>query len=184
MQSLAVIHGRTLERELASYQADDSGAVLAEFVLIFPLLIVMIFGIWDLGNGLWVGQKVIKSAYTVADLLGRQVRVDDDEIAQAFKAGELALLPFPVGSYEVEVVSVSYDEDGTPDVVWDDAFNTVVAGDLAQSTEGMGVEGDGTLAVRVSYTYSPTFAGFVIDEINMQETAYVRGRKSAIVSRE
>jgi hypothetical protein len=47
--------------------------------------------------------------------------------------------------------------------------------------ENLGGPGEGVVAVVVNYIYQPFFTGFVIGPIDMQEVAYLRGRKSAIV---
>ncbi len=94
------------------YYQDEKGTAAAEFVIIFPVMFFMILGIWDLGNGLWIGQKLIKTSNMVADLLARETEVTDAELAQAFEAGRLALQPFSDTTLTIEVYSFSFYEDG------------------------------------------------------------------------
>ena len=133
---------------LKQYFKDTAGTAAAEFVIIFPVMFIMILGIWDLGNGLWVGQKVIKSTHMVADLLARESEVDDDELAQAFEAGRIALQPFPDESMTIEVYSIEFDEDGAASVVWDDAYNTSANENFIDDVSDLGT--DGSLVVKIT----------------------------------
>ena len=47
--------------------------------------------------------------------------------------------------------------------------------------EDLGENGDGVIVVSVVYEYVPFFTNFIVDEIDMTETAFLRGRKSAIL---
>lgn len=168
-------------QSIKDYIHDEAGTSAAEFVIIFPVLFFMILGIWDLGNGLWVGQKLIKTSNMVADLLARESEVTDAELAQAFEAGRIALQPFPDGSLEIEVYSFSFDADGNPTLVWDDAYNTSPNENFIDDIDDLGT--DGSLVVRVNYQYDPDFSGFIIPTINMSETVFVKGRQVDVVNR-
>ena len=56
--------------------------------------------------------------------------------------------------------------------------------DLYEIVAGMGLPYEGAVAVRVSYEYEPTFGSFILDTINMEEIAYARGRKTAVINAE
>jgi hypothetical protein len=43
--------------------------------------------------------------------------------------------------------------------------------------------GDGVILVTVQYNFRPGFAGFAIGQMEMQEKAFTRGRKSSVVNR-
>ena len=163
------------------YFKDEKGTAAAEFVIIFPVMFFMILGIWDLGNGLWIGQKLIKTSNMVADLLARETEVTDAELAQAFEAGRLALQPFSDTTLTIEVYSFSFDEDGNASLVWDEGYNTSPNENFSDEVEDLGT--DGSLIVRVNYQYDPAFSGFLIPVINMQETVYVKGRQVDVVNR-
>lgn len=167
--------------QLKRYKDDTSGMAAAEFIIIFPLMFTMILGIWNVGNGLWAGQKVIKATHLIADLLARETEVDNDELAQAFEAGRVAMEPFPTNTFSVEVYSVSFDDDGAATVEWDEVYNTVTNDEFVDYVEDLGT--DGSLVVRVNYGYNADFTGFVVPTINMSETVYVKGRQVDVVGR-
>ena len=51
-----------------------------------------------------------------------------------------------------------------------------------ESTTGLGDEGEGVVVVSVQYAYEPYFSSFVVDRFDMTERAFLRGRKSAVVT--
>lgn len=164
------------------YADDDSGAAAAEFVLVFPLLFTIILGVWDVGNGLAAGKRAINASQIVADLIGRELTVDIGEVEQAALAGQVAMEPFSLDGYHIEILSVSFDEDGyidtDPTSYWEyTPDDSPVGEDLYVRMSDMAIPSEGLIAVRVSYDFEPAFAGFVIDTINMQEVTFIRGRK-------
>ena len=71
----------------------------------------------------------------------------DDELAQAFQAGTLALMPYPTDTLVIDVVSVEYDEEDAPQVHWQEASSGAADPSLAGRAAGLGTEGGGTLVV-------------------------------------
>ncbi len=155
---------------------------MGEFVLVFPIMLTMIFGMWDIGNGLWASQKVIKSSHVIVDLLTRETNITTDQFNQAVAAGQLALDPFDDASLTVEIIHASHEDDGTAVLEWCHFHNATVQQDLLTSMDGLGNEGDRTMAVRVTYIFNPDFTRMFAGPVTMQEIAYARGRKSTQIS--
>lgn len=170
-------------RQIYAWVRDEGGAAMGEFALILPLMATMLMGMWDVGNAIVAGQKMIASSQSMADLVARQIVLDDDEFDEIVQAGQLSLMPLDTEDLMIEIISVLYDDDDAPVEVWSEGVNTEVGDDLITATEGLGVDGDGTVAVRVTYMYEPTFGSHIIGTIGMQEVAFVRGRKTSAVQR-
>lgn len=160
---------------------DESGVSAIEFSLVFPILLVMLISVYDLGNGILVNQKTITASQVIADLVARNVAVDDDTIDDIIRAGELSIEPFDLENMGVDIISVEFDENDQPQVVWRETRNMDSAENAADQATGLGTEGDGAIIVVVTYNFQPTFSLFSIGEIQMQETSFSRGRRSAIV---
>ena len=71
--------------------SDVAGLALAEAALLFPVLVSLTFGIYDLGHAIVLNQKVISAAQICADLLARERSVDSTEVNQAIAAARLAV---------------------------------------------------------------------------------------------
>lgn len=161
----------------------EDGLAATEAAMIFPVLLVMLLGTFDMGRGILANQKTIRASQVTADLITRDREVSASDISEAIEAGELALTPYDVDAYGVEIVSIRFDDDANPEIVWSEIYgdispNAGVLGDVASLAEPNG----GVVVVSVEYLFEPVFSGFVVGDIPMRETAFARGRKSAVVS--
>lgn len=173
---------KLLKRKYNQYKQDQTGAAAAEFVLVFPIMFIMILGVWDVGNGLSAGKRAIAASQIIADLIGRELTVDLNEVEQAALAGEISMEPFSTEGFYVEILSVSYDEDGNIDTdpasFWEYTTDSNPVGDdLYVMALNMSIPDDGLIVVRVTYDYEPLFGETIIGDIKMQETTFIRGRK-------
>jgi Flp pilus assembly protein TadG len=180
----------TVQKGTVRWLRNEQGVALNEFVLVFPILFFILVGIWDVGNGVLAGQKVIAASQMVADLIAREMRVSEDELDEIYMAGRLAMEPVDTSSLVIYVLSASFDEDDTPVEEWSDVYsasgqsNPDVFTRLLEDLVGMGTDGQGAIAVHVAYTYEPSAGQYVIGDLSMGETTYTRGRKVPVVLQE
>ncbi len=161
----------------------EGGVAYIEFSMIFPVMMVMLIGIFDVGNAILVNQKAVSAAQMVADLITRQEDVSTTELDQALMGGQLALMPFSTQPYGIDVISYRYDQNDDPQQLWRETRNMTPLQDPDKTVKDLGVSGDGVVMVTVTYEYSPTFWKNVFGNISMSETAFARGRLSATVTR-
>lgn len=164
--------------------SDRAAVAATEFALIFPVLMAMLLGVYDVGNAIWVNQKTIAASQIIADLITRNVSVTDDIIDEAIEAGELALSPYDLTDMGIDIISLSYNVDDEAELVWRETRRMDPVDNVLDRAVGLGVDGDGALAVAVTYVYRPFFGRMVIGEIQMEEMTYARGRRTAVVARE
>jgi Flp pilus assembly protein TadG len=167
-----------------SWRADVAGAAMAEFVLIFPILMVMLMGVYELSRAISINQRSIAASQIIADLIARNVVVDDAIVDDAIRAGELALEPYSLEGMGVDIVSVQYDENDEPQELWRVTRDMDEDEDAVENSSGLGVDGDGTLIVTVQYLYQPVFDTILDEAVTMRETTYARGRRTSVVSYE
>jgi len=89
------------------YWRDESGLAAAESAMIFPILLTLLLGTFDLGNAILANQKSIRASQIVADLVTRSSTVDDTDINEAIEAGRLALNPFSTEGFGVDVIRIA-----------------------------------------------------------------------------
>lgn len=161
----------------------EDGVAAVEFAIIFPVLVTLMLGVFDMGYGLLAAQKTIRASQVTGDLIARNKEVSENDILEAIDAGEIALVPFDTSSYEYRILSIEFtDDDGSYDILWERSngpasFDDAFAGSLSNIAE----IGEGLVIVQVKYDYVPTFANFVIDEMAFREIAFLRGRLSKTV---
>lgn len=164
------------------YVHDESAVAAVEAAMMFPTLVMMLVSMVDIGNGIVANQKLVTAAETTADLITREANPTLDQRADAITAGKMAMSPFSLSTYEYNVASIAFDNTGSPDIVWEDSStSSVMPQSIVNNTTDLGNAGEGVVVVMTSYTYEPFFTGFLIGPIHMQEEAYMRGRKSAVV---
>ena len=171
-----------LEFLLCQWVREEKAAAALESVILLPVLVSLLMGCYDLGQGITTNQRVIGASQIIGDLVARDRAVTMTLLQDMVKAGELAIKPYPTEPFGYDIASVEFEADGDPVVLWRVTENMDPNDDAVSSTELIGAPGEGVLIVSTSYKFKPFFSGFVVDQIDMLEVAFLRGRKSATIS--
>lgn len=163
------------------WNCEEKAVAAVESAILFPVMITLLMGVYDIGNGIVINQKAISASQVMADLIARNQVVDSDAISDIAVAGRMAMEPFATGTMGYDMISVEFNEDEEPEVLWRVTNNMVGNDHALDSTEAIAEVGNGIVVVTVSYQYTPFFSHFIVDDISMQEVAYLRGRRSATV---
>lgn len=177
-------------REMTFWQTwknGEEGVALVEAAMIFPVLFVLLFGIYDIGHAVTVNHKMITATNVVSDVVTRTYSISSDGLDQAVVAGKMAMAPYVARADDlpIYIAAVRFDEDGDPVVLWERAFGGMEPDEQAVSrSRGLGLPGDGVVVVSMIHDYRPAFGGVVIDSFRMREVTYARGRRSSVVELE
>lgn len=163
------------------WRASETGAAIVEFAFLFPVLIALVLGSYDIGKALIINQKIISASQIMADLITRQDDLLEDDLEDIILAGQMAIDPYDRTPMGYDIVSVEYDDDDEPTELWRVTDNMAENEDALEGSEGLGLEGEGIVVVTVSYTYEPYFTNFITENVSMQETAFLRGRRTSLV---
>lgn len=169
-------------REFIRWVREEKGTALTETLVLMPVLVSLLMGVYDLGQGITTNQKVIGASQIIGDLIARNREVDMTSLEDMIRAGELAIEPYSTVPFGYDIVSIQFDDDGDPVVLWRVTENTAPNDEAVASTEGLGVPGDGIIVVTTSYRFEPFFSQFVVDRIDMREVAFLHGRRSSTVT--
>lgn len=172
-----------MRRLFKKWIKDDSGLAAVEAALIFPMMLVLLVGVFDGGNAILANQKTVRASQVVADLIARSGTATEADISEAIEAGRLAFAPLPVGSYGIDIVSLRFDDDANTEIVWRETQNISGVPDALAAVAALQEANEGVVMVTVEYQYDPIFVGFVFDVINMREVAFSRGRNSPVITR-
>ena len=168
---------------LQRWHRSEDGLAAVEAALVFPVLLTLLLGTFDVGNAILANQKAIRASQVTADLIARTSAIDDAGIDEAVEAGELAMQPMDVDTYGVDVVSIRFDEDANAVVEWRETRNMPPLADVLTRVQDLAEADEGVLVVSVEYDFEPVFAGFVVDTILMREIAFSRGRQGAVIEK-
>ena len=172
-------------KKILSKWIDEEDAVAAvEAALIFPIMLTLFLGIFDLGNAILANQKTIRASQVVADLITRENIVTAEDVTGAIEAGRLALEPMDSASYGVDIVSIRFDENADAAIIWRETFNMAPLPNALTAVAALQTANEGVVMVSVNYLYNPVFAGFAVGQISMGEVAFSRGRRASVILRE
>lgn len=160
---------------------EERGTAVVESALLFPVMISMLMGVYDLGQGIIVNHKAINASQVIGDLITRQDDMLLSEVNNAIAAGRLAFDPYDTAPMGHDIMSVEFDDSSNPVVLWRVTENMSPNNAALDSLEDLARPGEGIVVVTVQYTYTPFFTDFVVDSIPMQEISFLRGRRSLTV---
>jgi len=169
---------------LNKWWTDLDGSAAAEAALVFPVLLTLLLGTFDIGNGILANQKTIRASQIIADLITRQSLVADADIDEAMEAGALALTPFQTDQLAMDIISIRFDEDANSEIVWRETRGMAPYQNALADVTSLAAPNSGVLMVLVNYEFVPTFGEFITGNIFMTERAFARGRRAAVVCRE
>lgn len=175
---------QSLKQLILRWYRETDGLATLESAFVFPVLLVILLGTFDMGNGILANQKAIRASQVTADLVTRGREISDAGIEEAITAGELAFEPLDSSSFGVDIVSIRFDEDADPEIVWRETRNMTPMPDVLERVADLAEANNGVVVVAVRYLFEPIFAGFVVNQISMQEIAFARGRESPVVELE
>jgi Flp pilus assembly protein TadG len=169
---------------LKNYRKDEEGLAAIEAGMLFPILFTLIFGIYDLGHGIIIKQKVVSASHIAGDLLARKSSVSDMDIADAVEAAKLAIDPYTRSPIGIDIASVEFSGTEDGDVIWRYTENSAENVNAVSDSIGLGEDGEGVLVVTLKYEYTPFFYKMFFDDIKMTEITFTRGRKSPVIRHE
>ena len=171
---------------ISSFIRKRNGSSGVEAALLLPVLMTMLFGVFDLGHAITANHKMITATQVIADLVTRNPTVSDSDITQSIEAGVLSMNPYATSEndFGIDIASVQFDSNGDPQVLWRTTQNMSPDDTAVADTKGLGAAGEGAVVVTMIYDYKPTFGGSVIPAYRMRERAFARGRRSSIVTKQ
>jgi Flp pilus assembly protein TadG len=169
-------------RRIRHWITGNDGVAGIELAILFPVLLSILMALYDLGQGIIINHKTINASQIMGDLITRQQTVSMAEIADIVNAAEMALDPYETTTLGYDIISVSFDDASLPVTEWRVTSNMTPNADALNSLENLADPDEGLVIVTVAYQYTPFFTDFIIDQFDMQEVSFLRGRRSAIVS--
>ncbi len=167
---------------IKKWMQDEEATALIEAAFLLPPMMTLLMGVYDLGNGIALGQKTISASQIAADLIARDRTVNSAQVENIIDAAELAFTPYNLTDFGIDIASVSFNAAQQPVVLWRQTRNMTPNTDAVASVSGLAPQGEGMIIVTVVYKYHPFFSKPVVGEIGFEEVAFTRGRRSPTVT--
>jgi Flp pilus assembly protein TadG len=164
----------------AGFLRDDRGNTVIEFALIFPMLMLLLFGMIEITNMLMVNRKVVATAQNLADLVTRFDEIAPSQFSQFDDAVRWMLDPFPADASAYGIAHVAFDAGQVPtldaaDGGWTHDSGLTVAS-ATDRADGLGIGGDAIVVVELTYQYEPVVGSLILQPMTFRHIAYSRPR--------
>jgi Flp pilus assembly protein TadG len=171
---------------------DRSGLAAVEFAMIFPMMVVMFFGVLELSSAIAVDRKATLVARTLSDLTSQMASVADADLISFGEAAKAIMTPYPGSPLISSITEVYVDSvSGVARVQWSKGLTISTTGTVAIAPTAPHNPGDvvvlpttlvaakGTYVIwsEVSYKYTPAI-GYMVAKTGMSfnDAAFTRPR--------
>lgn len=165
------------------FRKRENGAVLIEFAIILPILVVLFLGLAEFTEAFSVNRKLAGTAGAIADLVAQEPTVDGAYLADISSLGQELMKPHNTGPLQLVIVSVVADNNNNTTVDWSYPADAYAAGGAYTLPDDTLMTANSSLIIaEASYNFTPTIGHF-LGTFEMTEAAYFRPRLAQKVVR-
>jgi Flp pilus assembly protein TadG len=151
-----------------------------EAAIVFPVLIILFFGVSELSEGFIASRRVVAAAYTAADLVARLQTVGSNDLTALKSMIDETIKPLPVATVGLVVTSVVADQNNVTTVAWSDALGSGVTAYASGSSitlpAGLTSPNSSVIFSQVTYTFQSTLSTLIVGGVPLQARAYEQPR--------
>jgi Flp pilus assembly protein TadG len=169
---------------LKRFHRDIAAVAAIEFAFIAPVLILMYFGLADLTEGFIVQRRVAHSASAVGDLVAQSSTMTPSSISDVFTAAQSIISPFPTGTLEQRVSSITSNASDAQTVDWSQGNGmTPLATGATVTLPTTAISANQSVIMsEVQYVYSSPINYIFTTPITFSNVYYLHPRVSAQVT--
>ena len=145
------------------FRRDRSGLGALEFALLLPVMMLLYFGTFEVGEGVAINQKVTHVASTLGDLVAQSRELTTADMQNILDAAEAVINPYPTGTLSLVVMQVQIDPQGRATVDWSVGRNASAPakGSAVDLPEGVRQANSYLIMAKAGYVYQPRI-GYVL----------------------
>jgi len=176
----------TLIRRVQRFLADTRGVSAVEFALVLPLMLTLLIGGSEVGDGVATKLKMSRAAYTVADLTSQFVSIQSSDMSNILGAGSVLIAPYASTHLTVTVSEVKTTAPGgIAAIKWSASTGTArAAGQVMTLPPAFSTLPVNTTLIlgEASYAYTPTLGYSVTGTFTFSDSYYMYPRLSDCVT--
>lgn len=166
------------DRRRARLRFDQSGIAAVEFALVFPFLLLLYLGGFQICEAVSAYRKVTITARTVADLTTQYTTMGIADINTVLNASSQVMAPFSTTNLSIILTEYSTNASGVTSVTWSRALNATAAqqGSTVTLPANICQRGASVIYALVSYAYTPAVAYGATRTFTMSDQIYMAPR--------
>ncbi|MFZ1108883.1 MAG: TadE/TadG family type IV pilus assembly protein [Rhodomicrobium sp.] len=172
--------------------SDERGAIMTEAAIVFPVLVMMLLGMFEFSQAFTARRRVQAVASTAADLVAQNATVTTADLNDIASIGAQLMLPFSTTGLTLTITNVGQDNKGNPVILWGCTWSNVLA--AATCSTGGAFSGlpsglfatttDSVIVGQTSYTYTPAIGEFLVSGVHFTGASYFKPRRSQTVTKQ
>jgi len=153
--------------------------------MLLPLLLLVLFGIMELGTAIVIKDKLRNAASTVAEIANQYTTIHDSDMSAILGATTAIITPYSVTNASVVLSQISINGNGKAIVTWSDAQNGTArtVGSSVTIPSSIAVGNTVVLLGEVSYRYTPAFGYAMTGSMALQDSLYATPRSGSSITR-
>jgi len=177
---------------------DRSGLAAVEFAMIFPMMLVMFFGVVEISSAISADRKATLVARTLSDLTSQMSSVVNADLVSFGQTAKSIMTPYPASPLVSSITEVYVDKtSGVARVQWSQGLTIDASGNVTIASTPPHNQGDivslpstlvvakGTFVIwsEVSYKYTPA-VGYMLAKtgLTFKDAAFTRPRQVLCVT--
>lgn len=185
--NLSLQYLRRAAGRLIRFRRDQNGVAAIEMAFIFPVMLILYFGLVDITNLLSANRRVTLTSSTIADLVTQaSSTVTQAELDGYFNAASPIMDPFDSTAVGLELFSYAVDTgSGNAQLDWQYAKSGVTCGSapaITSDMEDLMASGNGLVLARVCYQWAPITGKVAgVGSMQLEDQMILRPRQSNII---
>ena len=169
------------------FRTDERGVAAMEFALLFPVMLLLYFGVAELTVGMMANGRASHVASVVGDLVTQMQAVKKDDMTDVFLVADAIMKPFPTATLKMKVTSIRADGSGVPKLIWScekgsPTICSQLTGTASGFPSGLLAANEAMIQTEVEYTYtSPTRLTMPMP-LTFKSKYYIKPRRSSEVA--
>jgi len=107
-----------LHRLAKRFIGDRQGVGAIEFAILFPILVMLYIGAFEMTIGLSISKRASRAAGTITDIVTQQKSVTKSWLADMPSVANAVFVPYGSTDLTVKVTGIALDGTATPKVAW------------------------------------------------------------------
>lgn len=176
---------RTRCRACRRFLTSTAGVAAAEFAILLPLLLLVLFGTIEFGAAIVVKTKVRTVASTVVEIANQYTTVQNSDMTAILGAAAAVIAPYSVSNISVVISEITINSGGNATVTWSDTLNGTArtVGSSIAVPAGVAIANTVLLLSEASYLYTPAIGYTMTGSITLKASLYGTPRSGTAITR-